>query len=230
MADIITTIEPGKLLADLEAEGPDVIVPSRSWKYEFVKRTFDIVCSLLLLVLFSPLFLVVAVAIKLTSRGRVFFSQTRAGKDVTPFTMFKFRTMREGAEEDREYLSHLNYTNGPVFKLIDDPRLIWIGKFLRQSSIDELPQLINVLKGQMSIVGPRPLWLPEAEQAQGAAKLRTCVKPGLTCLWQISGRSELGYEKWVLLDLYYIRHRSLLLDFMILIHTIPAVLSGHGAY
>ena len=230
MTDIITTMEPAKLLADLEKEGADAVASSCSWKYEAVKRVFDIFFSLILLILFLPLFVIVGLLIKLTSRGRIIFSQTRAGKDGKPFTMYKFRTMREGAEEDREFLSHLNYTNGPVFKLVDDPRLIWIGRFLRQSSIDELPQLINVLKGQMSIVGPRPLWLPEAKKAQGAAKLRTCVKPGLTCLWQVSGRSELSYEKWVLLDLYYIRNRSLLLDMMILIHTIPAVLSGHGAY
>jgi lipopolysaccharide/colanic/teichoic acid biosynthesis glycosyltransferase len=227
---VVTATDPIKLLAALENEGSQVAESSCGWKYEAAKRAFDIVFSLALLIMLSPLMLVVGLAIKLTSRGSIFFSQERAGKNGEPFIMYKFRTMREGAEEDRAFLSHLNYTTGPVFKIADDPRLIWVGKFLRQSSIDELPQLLNVLMGQMSIVGPRPLWVPEAQQAKGAAKFRTCVKPGLSCLWQISGRSELGYEQWVLLDLYYIRNRSFLLDLMIIIHTIPAVLSGHGAY
>ncbi len=230
MAHLNSTIDPAKLLADLEKEGPDSVISSRGWIYESAKRAFDIIVSAILLVLLLPLMLIVALAIKMTSRGGVIFSQTRAGKNSKPFTMYKFRTMREGAEGDRDFFSHLNFNNGPVFKIADDPRLIWVGRFLRQSSIDELPQLINVLMGHMSIVGPRPLWLPEAVKAEGAAKLRTNVKPGLTCLWQISGRSELSYEQWVLLDLYYIRHRSFLLDLMIIVHTIPAVLSGHGAY
>ncbi|MCK5114814.1 MAG: sugar transferase, partial [Phycisphaerae bacterium] len=158
------------------------------------------------------------------------FQQTRAGKNAKPFTMLKFRTMRIGAQDDRVLLTHLNHQNGPIFKAVDDPRLVRFGKFLRQSSIDELPQLFNVLTGKMSLVGPRPLWMPEAEKAIGAAKLRTQVKPGLTCLWQISGRSELSYEQWVVLDLYYIRKRNLLLDMLIIAQTIPAVLSAHGAY
>ncbi len=226
----MTTTNHAVMLAELEKEGPDAVASTDSRGYRIVKRGMDIIFSLLLVILLSPLMLLVAIAIKLTSRGPVIFRQVRAGKDSKPFTMYKFRTMREGAEGDREFFSHLNDQQGPVFKIADDPRLIWIGKFLRQSSIDELPQLLNILLGQMSIVGPRPLWLPEAQQATGAAKFRTCVTPGLTCLWQISGRSELSYEQWILLDLYYIRHRSLLLDLMITIHTIPAVLSGHGAY
>jgi lipopolysaccharide/colanic/teichoic acid biosynthesis glycosyltransferase len=144
--------------------------------------------------------------------------------------MYKFRTMRVGAEDDVDFLRGRNYQNGPVFKLPEDPRLTWAGKFLRRSSIDELLQLFNVLRGEMSLVGPRPLWLPEAQRCRGAARLRTSVKPGLTCLWQISGRSELSYEQWILLDLYYIRSRSLLLDGLIIAQTFPAVLSGHGAY
>jgi lipopolysaccharide/colanic/teichoic acid biosynthesis glycosyltransferase len=124
----------------------------------------------------------------------------------------------------------LNEQDGPVFKIAADPRLTRIGRFLRRSSIDELPQLINCLLGQMSLVGPRPLWIDEACQAKGQEKFRMSVKPGLTCLWQVSGRSELSYDKWVALDLYYVHHRSLLLDAMILVQTIPAVLSARGAY
>ena len=144
--------------------------------------------------------------------------------------MLKFRSMRRGAQEDREYFANLNEQEGPVFKIADDPRLTLLGRFMRRTSIDELPQLFNVLAGRMSIVGPRPLWLPEALQAKGKAILRTYVKPGLTCLWQISGRSELSYERWVELDIYYIENRTLLLDALIVIKTIPAVLSGKGAY
>ena len=144
--------------------------------------------------------------------------------------MYKFRTMRNGAQDERELVAHLNEQTGPVFKIAADPRVTWIGRFLRRSSIDELPQLFNVLSGKMSLVGPRPLWLPEALQSVGAARLRMRIKPGLTCLWQISGRSELTYDQWVLLDLYYIRHRSLLLDLLIIAQTIPAVLSARGAY
>lgn len=230
MTNLVTTNDPTELLAALENEGSQVVASSCGKKYETVKRALDIVLSLTMLVLLFPLMLLVGLAIKLTSRGSVFFSQERAGKDGEPFIMYKFRSMRVGAQEDRAFLKHLNYTDGPVFKIPDDPRLIWVGKFLRQSSIDEIPQLLNVLIGQMSIIGPRPLWLPEAEKAKGAAKFRTSVKPGLTCLWQVSGRSELSFEQWVLLDLYYIRNRSFLLDLMIIVHTIPAVLSGHGAY
>jgi lipopolysaccharide/colanic/teichoic acid biosynthesis glycosyltransferase len=172
----------------------------------------------------------VAILVKLTSRGEVFFKQTRIGLNGRSFTMYKFRSMCKGAQDDRKFLADLNEQDGPVFKIADDPRLTSIGKFLRSSSLDELPQLWNVLKGEMAIVGPRPLWQPEAEKASPRARLRTWVKPGLTCLWQISGRSEVGYDEWVELDLYYIQNRSLLLDLLIVLQTIPAVLSGRGAY
>ena len=174
--------------------------------------------------------LLAAVLVKLTSRGPVFFCQQRAGFLAKPFKMYKFRSMKRGAEDDRHYLKHLNEQRGPVFKIFDDPRLTLVGKFLRKSSIDELPQLFNVLKGEMSLVGPRPLWVFEASQTEGKALFRTCVKPGLTCLWPVSGRSELTYEQWVELDLYYILTRNIILDTQILIQTIPAVLTGRGAY
>ncbi|MBN1553517.1 MAG: sugar transferase [Phycisphaerae bacterium] len=230
MTAALHTMDAPSLLAALQAEGESAVRPAGGWFYRGVKRIVDILGAVVLLVALLPLMLLVAAVIKLTSRGPVLFRQTRAGKDGRPFTMVKFRTMRPNAEEDQVFLREHNYQNGPIFKMPDDPRLIWAGKFLRRSSIDELPQLFNVLIGQMSLVGPRPLWKPEADQAEGPAKLRTMVKPGLTCLWQISGRSELTYEQWIVLDLYYITHRSLLLDLMILLQTLPAVLSTHGAY
>ena len=205
-------------------------IPSAGRFYEPVKRILDVVISLLLLVALSPLMFLVAVLIKLTSRGPVLFPQQRGGLNCEPFVLWKFRSMREGAEDARHHFVHLNEACGPVFKIAEDPRLTPIGRFLRRSSLDELPQLFNVLKGQMSLVGPRPLWLPEARQIKGDARIRMKVKPGLTCLWQISGRSELSYEEWIRLDLYYVRHRSVLLDLLIMVQTIPAILSGRGAY
>ncbi|MCP4376385.1 MAG: sugar transferase [bacterium] len=206
-------------------------IPREGYLYRIVKRSSDILVSLALLLLLLPLMCIVALMVKLTSRGSIFFTQVRIGHNGQPFTMYKFRSMRQGAQGDQEFLSHLNeQQEGPVFKIAEDPRLTPVGKFLRRSSLDELPQLWNVLRGEMAIVGPRPLWKPEAEKASRRARLRTRIKPGLTCLWQISGRSELGYNKWVELDLYYIQNRSLLLDFLIVLQTIPAVLSGRGAY
>ncbi len=204
--------------------------PVQRQAYLAVKRLTDILLSLVAIILMLPVMLVIALLIKFTSKGPVIFKQDRAGLGNKPFTMYKFRTMRKGAEDDRKLLAHLNTQSGPVFKIPEDPRLTKVGRFLRRSSLDELPQLFNVLRGDMSLVGPRPLWVPEALAATGAATFRTKVKPGLTCLWQISGRSELSYEEWVLLDLYYIAHRSMLLDLLILVQTVPAVLSTHGAY
>ncbi|HOD79994.1 MAG: putative sugar transferase EpsL [Planctomycetes bacterium ADurb.Bin126] len=206
------------------------IVPAGGTVYQAAKRALDAAVAAGMLLVLSPLMLLVAAAVKLTSRGPVLFRQVRAGLNELPFTMFKFRTMRLGAEDDRELLAHLNEQSGPVFKIPEDPRLTPVGRFLRRSSLDELPQLFNVLRGEMSLVGPRPLWMVEARQARGAARLRTLVKPGLTCLWQISGRSELDYDTWVEMDLFYIRRRSFLLDLLITIQTVPAVLSGRGAY
>ena len=215
-------------MAGLTAE--DITPASQARWYEQAKRAMDIVLSVAMLLLLWPLMLLIATLVKFSSRGSVLFRQKRAGLNGEPFTMYKFRSMRNGAEDDRALVEHLNHHSGPVFKIPEDPRLTKLGRFLRRSSLDELPQLFNVLLGEMSIVGPRPLWLPEAAKANGSAKLRTTVKPGLTCLWQISGRSELSYDQWVLLDLYYIRRRGILLDLMIIAQTIPAVLTGHGAY
>ena len=216
--------------ASATAVWQEFTIDSPGIAYELCKRVIDLVLSALLLVVLSPVFVIVAVAVKLTSRGPVFFKQIRAGLNGKSFTMYKFRSMHRGAADDREFLEHLNEQQGPVFKIEKDPRLTSVGKIIRRTSIDELPQLLNVFLGQMTLVGPRPLWYPEAQNTHGMASLRTKVKPGLTCLWQISGRSELSYERWVELDLYYIQTRSLLLDIMILVQTIPAVLTGRGAY
>ncbi|MFW6133378.1 MAG: sugar transferase [Planctomycetota bacterium] len=216
-------VEPDVRLADS-------VVPAGSALYECAKRVIDVVGALVLVIVSLPVMIAAAAAIKLTSRGGVLFRQVRVGRGGRAFTMYKFRSMRAGAQQDRGLLADRNIHAGPVFKVPDDPRVTRVGRFLRRSSIDELPQLINVLRGEMSLVGPRPLWLPEARSATGAARYRTTVKPGLTCLWQISGRSELSYPEWVRLDLYYITHRSIRLDVLVLVQTIPAVLSARGAY
>lgn len=217
-------------LGSPDMELAEAFRPAGGLLYGHVKRVLDVGIAAALVVLLSPVMLLAAILIKLTSRGPVIFKQVRAGIHEAPFVMYKFRTMRQGAEEDRAYLEHLNEKDGPIFKMRGDPRLTRVGRFLRRSSIDELPQLFNVLSGEMSLVGPRPLWYPEAKQAKGAACHRMRVKPGMTCLWQISGRSELSYDEWVLLDLYYIRHRSTVLDLLIILQTMPAVLSARGAY
>ncbi len=199
-------------------------------RYELLKRGVDIVVAGALLVLLAPLMLLTTLLVKLTSPGPAVFRQLRAGRLGRPFVMLKFRTMFQGAEKARHSLLGRNEQDGPVFKIADDPRLTALGRILRKTSIDELPQLLNVLAGDMSLVGPRPLWLPEADRTVGPARLRSTVKPGLTCLWQISGRSELTYQEWMNLDLYYLQARSTLLDMLIMVQTIPAVLSARGAY
>jgi len=214
----------------MPAAAEPALPAARRAAFDAVKRGMDLLLGGVLLLLAAPVMLMAAAAVKLTSRGPVLFRQQRAGLGGRPFVMYKFRTMYEGAEEDRAFLAAANEKSGPVFKMSDDPRLTPVGRLLRRTSIDELPQLVNVLAGQMSLVGPRPLWLPEALEVRGEARARTSVKPGLTCLWQISGRSELSYRQWVDLDLYYIRRRGLLLDLLILVQTVPAVLSCRGAY
>lgn len=202
----------------------------RAYAYRVTKRVIDLVLSLAMLVLAAPIMVAAAVAIKATSRGPILFRQLRAGREGRPFTMYKFRSMVNGAEEARTGLNFLNEAEGPVFKLRQDPRLTWMGRILRRTSIDELPQLFNVLRGEMSLVGPRPLPLNEVMTGSPAERSRLEVTPGLTCLWQISGRCEVPYSEWMQLDLLYIQNRSLKLDLQILLRTIPAVLSCRGAY
>lgn len=195
-----------------------------------VKRIIDVTVSAVGLVLCAPLFLVIALAIRLDSPGSVIFRQTRVGLRGRRFEMYKFRSMRMGAEEQQDMLADLNEVNGPIFKIRDDPRLTRVGRILRRLSLDELPQLVNVLRGEMSLVGPRPPVPAEVEKYQEWHKKRLEAPPGMTGLWQVSGRSRLSFDEMVLLDIYYIENWSLWLDFKILMRTIPKVLLGEGAY
>ena len=194
------------------------------------KRFFDIVFSALGLIALSPLFLLVSLAIKLDSKGSVFFTQERVGKRGETFKMFKFRSMVTDAEAQLENLRALNEKDGPVFKMSRDPRQTKVGHFLRKTSLDELPQLANVLLGQMSLVGPRPPLAQEVAQYSTWQKRRLGVTPGLTCYWQVSGRSNISFDQWVRMDIQYIKDLSFWTDLKILFKTIPAVLRGVGAY
>ncbi|MBV9657416.1 MAG: sugar transferase [Verrucomicrobia bacterium] len=201
-----------------------------SWAL-LAKRLLDFFGALVGLLVLSPLLLVVWLAIRLTSPGPVVFRQLRGGKHGRPFTMYKFRTMHTDAEMRRAELAAMNQMSGPVFKVAADPRVTRLGRFLRKTSIDELPQLLNVLRGEMSLVGPRPLPLYEVEKFESPAqRRRLSVPPGLTCLWQISGRNEIkDFSDWVRLDLVYIDNWSFWLDLKILLKTVPVVLLGLGA-
>ncbi len=195
-----------------------------------LKRLIDLVLSSGLLFLTIPIFVVAALAVKLTSSGPIFFAQTRIGFGKRKFRLYKFRTMNTDAAEKQAELEGLNEVRGPVFKIKDDPRITSLGRYLRKYSIDELPQLINVLKGDMSIVGPRPL--PERDYngfSEDWHRRRFSVRPGLTCLWQVQGRSNIAFDKWMELDMEYIDKWTLWLDFKILAKTIPTVLKGSGA-
>ena len=195
-----------------------------------LKRIIDVTLSLPSILIFSPLLLSAAIAIKMSSPGAVFFVQNRVGFNKRKFRLIKFRTMVPGAESMIGDLDHLNEVNGAAFKIQDDPRLTPVGKFLRKTSIDELPQLFNVLKGDMSLVGPRPLPIRDFEEfTEDWHRRRFSVPPGMTCLWQVNGRSQLPFEKWMELDMQYIDQWTLWLDFKILFKTIPVVLRGTGA-
>ena len=195
-----------------------------------IKRGFDVVAASLGLTLLSPLLLIIAVAIKVSSNGPIIFSQERHGRNRRRFRMYKFRTMVDKAEDLQSSLEQSNEVFGPVFKMRNDPRVTLLGMFLRRSSLDELPQLLNVLKGEMSLVGPRPLPLRDVSRFEEAWLLRRfCVVPGLTGLWQVTARSSMRFEDWVQQDFEYIDNWSLKLDFVILARTIPAVLRGIGA-
>jgi exopolysaccharide biosynthesis polyprenyl glycosylphosphotransferase len=203
--------------------------PPVTWRTE-IKRMLDIGVAASLMLLLAPLLALVALAIKLDSEGPVFFVQGRVGFNKRRFRMIKFRTMCVDAEARMEEIEHLNEKTGPIFKITNDPRTTRVGKWLRKMSIDELPQLINVLLGDMSIVGPRPLSVRDALRMELAwQRRRFSVKPGLTCLWQVSGRSNLSFEQWMELDLEYIDRWSLGLDGLILLRTIPAILTARGA-
>lgn len=205
-----------------------VTVENKPWQSAF-KRAFDIVASTLALVLLSPLLLGVALAIKLTSRGPVLFKQTRVGLHGRHFHMLKFRSMVEDAEKLRASLESKNEQSGPVFKIERDPRITPVGRFIRKVSIDELPQLLNVLRGEMAIVGPRPPIPSEVARYEPWQRRRLSIRPGITCVWQVSGRNEISFEQWMYLDMQYIDHWSLATDIKLIFKTIPAVLTGRGA-
>lgn len=231
-ADIFDLKKFSHLQSELP-DGPAQIVPNGSkidgWPL-LLKRLFDMVGSLLLLIALSPLFLLAALLIKLSSPGPVFFAQKRVGFNKREFTMFKFRTMIPNAESAQEKLAHLNEMSGPVFKIKNDPRITPVGRILRKTSIDELPQLFNVLRGDMSLVGPRAMSVRDYRLfSEDWQRRRFSVRPGITCLWQVQGRSEIPFEQWMLLDMQYIDGWSLWLDLKILALTIPAVLKGVGA-
>ncbi len=220
--------------------GVPVYVPERARMDRLkrgVKRFFDIVGSVMALILLSPLFLAVAAAIKLESPGPAFFRQLRSlGPGSKSFDFMKFRSMRKGAHVERDFLNQSNDSCGALFKIKNDPRVTRVGRFIRKYSIDEFPQLFNVLKGEMSLVGPRPLpvndyrSIVKEDHLEGYVHRRAQVKPGMTGLWQISGRSDLGFREMVLLDLYYVENQTLLYDIEILAQTLPVVLFGKGAY
>jgi exopolysaccharide biosynthesis polyprenyl glycosylphosphotransferase len=205
--------------------------PQASWAL-LTKDLLDRMGAAILIVLSSPLWLLALIGIRLTSHGDIFFRQERSGHYGRPFTMWKFRTMHTDAEAQRDQLEQHNEMDGPVFKIRNDPRIFAFGQFLRKYSIDELPQLINVLRGEMSLVGPRPLPVYEINRIEKQAqRRRLSVKPGLTCLWQVSGRNGIkNFEEWVALDLKYIDNWSLWLDMKILAQTVPAVVKGSGAH
>lgn len=222
----------------LEAEAmrtdPDLLDRERvlqdARKYWTVRRTQDVILSVLALAVLWPLMLLTAVAIVLDSPGAgPIFAQTRVGRDGKTFTFYKFRSMCPNAEEKLEELMKYNEMDGPAFKIKNDPRITRVGRFIRRASIDELPQLINVLRGEMSIVGPRPALPREVEQYDDYAKQRLLITPGLTCYWQIKPyRNRLSFDEWVDLDIQYIRDRSFLTDWKIILATFGAVLGMNG--
>lgn len=197
--------------------------------YKGEKRLMDIVLSLIALILLSPLLLLTAAAVMLEDGGFPFFAQERMGKNMRPFRFYKFRSMYVGADQKLAELLKDNEQSGHAFKIKDDPRITKVGKFIRRFSIDELPQLLNIIKGDMSIVGPRPILTWQMEEADEHDRQRLVVQPGLTCYWQIQGRSDIPWEEWVEMDLDYIEDMGLWTDIKIILKTIPAIFRG-GAY
>jgi lipopolysaccharide/colanic/teichoic acid biosynthesis glycosyltransferase len=195
-----------------------------------LKRTFDLVGASLLLVVLSPLLLAIIIAVRISSRGPIVYRSLRRGIGQRPFECLKFRTMHSDAEQRQADIEDLNEASGALFKIRDDPRLTRVGRILRRFSLDELPQLINVLRGEMSLVGPRPLPERDYQMLDDWHRKRYLVLPGITGLWQVSGRSELDFDDLVHLDFIYLEHWSLALDLTILLKTIPAVVSRRGAY
>ena len=208
----------------------DRLIPNKSLIYRFIKRTFDIVVSAVGLIICSPILLVAAIAIKIEDpKGTIIYSQPRIGLNGSAFSCHKLRSMYSNADEVKAALSDQNEMDGPVFKIRNDPRVTKVGRFIRKWSIDELAQLWNVFKGDMSLVGPRPLPVVEELSCNAYQRQREMVKPGITCYWQVSGRNMMPFAEWIELDLKYIREQSLWTDLKLLFMTIPAVLSAKGA-
>ena len=198
--------------------------------YLKLKRGMDILLSAAALVFLAPVFLFTALAIKLEDGGPILFCQYRAGKDMKPFKIYKFRSMLVNADAKMPEMMKDNEQTGHAFKIKDDPRITRVGKFIRKFSIDELPQLINIIKGDMSIVGPRPILTFQMEECSGYERQRLVVQPGLTCYWQIGGRANIGWKEWIEMDLDYIEDMSLWTDIKIIARTVPAVFDREGAY
>lgn len=206
------------------------VQPNQKISYRILKRSLDIVASLFGIIVLSPVFLVVSFLIYKEDKGTVIFCQERNGLNNDIFRMYKFRSMIANAPAMRDELGKYNQLDGPAFKMKDDPRITKIGAFIRKTSIDELPQLMNVLKGEMSLVGPRPLPTYETAECNEYQLQRLLVKPGITCYWQISGRNDISFDEWIEMDLRYIREASIWTDIKILFMTVRAVLSQKGAY
>lgn len=197
--------------------------------YYFLKRSMDILFSFLGIIAFSPVMLVVAIAIKLDSKGAIIFSQTRMGKNGNSFKMYKFRSMVQDAEALLDNLQHRNEMTGPVFKIKEDPRITRVGRIIRKTSLDELPQLFNVIRGEMSLVGPRPNLPKEVAKFTCEQKVKLIAKPGLTCYWQVMGRSNIDFEEWIKLDIKYIEDRNTLLDLKLIFKTFGVFFGDKGA-
>ena len=192
---------------------------AKSKAYLIAKRITDVLFSGIGLIILSPVFVIVAIAIKLDSKGPIFFKQDRVGKDEELFSMYKFRSMVVNAEELKKALENQNEMSGPMFKMKKDPRITRVGRFIRKTSIDELPQLVNVIKGDMSLVGPRPSLPKEVEQFEPWMKERLTVQPGITCFWQVMGRNSIPFEEWMKLDVKYVRERDYCLDIRLIFKT-----------
>lgn len=205
------------------------VTPNRSLGYRFIKRLFDMIASFVGLIVLLPLFLIISIAIFIDDPGPVLFFQERNGLHGRVYRMWKFRSMYRDAPEKRFDLEAQNELDGPAFKMTNDPRVTRVGRWIRKASIDELPQLVNILLGQMSLVGPRPLPTYETAQLTQQQRQRLLVKPGLVCYWQVCGRNDIPFDEWMRMDYRYINEASVLTDLKILCMAVPAVISGKGA-
>ena len=197
--------------------------------YEFLKRTVDIICSLIGLIVLIPILVIVAIFIRIESKGSIIFTQDRVGKDGIVFKMYKFRSMVDNAEELKEKLCDKNERIGPMFKIKNDPRITNVGRFIRKTSVDELPQLLNILKGEMTIVGPRPSLPDEVKEFEGWMLKRLNVKPGLTCYWQVLGRNDIEFNEWMKLDIKYVKERNILIDIKLILKTFFVLIGDKNA-